>query len=193
MKYKIVKSFFGISVALCTLYGSIHKAYFTPETYAYSIAAEESSALSQAETSAPAQSSEDSEVIPSPNFSEEDTPQNQTDAFSSSRQNSGSNKHAKRGFGSASESASDSSQSLTPEKSGPAESGEQITSPSDSGNVQDASISEVPSSDDTPSLEEYLSKLRCGGCGRNCTLLNPRCHNGNRKAVAAQEQYYATY
>ena len=47
--------------------------------------------------------------------------------------------------------------------------------------------------EDKPSLEEYLSGLRCSGCRHNCTLLSPRCINGARKASQAESQYYQTY
>ncbi|WKY48783.1 hypothetical protein Q5O24_05550 [Eubacteriaceae bacterium ES3] len=44
-----------------------------------------------------------------------------------------------------------------------------------------------------PTLNEYLSQLRCGGCGKNCSLINPRCGRGQQKASNAQQEYYATY
>ncbi|OXS27223.1 MAG: hypothetical protein BI182_04185 [Acetobacterium sp. MES1] len=46
---------------------------------------------------------------------------------------------------------------------------------------------------DVPSLSEYLSQFRCGGCGKNCSLLNPRCGVGNQKAQQTEAEYYATY
>lgn len=46
---------------------------------------------------------------------------------------------------------------------------------------------------DVPSLSEFLSQLRCGGCGKNCSLLNPRCGVGNQKAQQAEAEYVATY
>lgn len=44
-----------------------------------------------------------------------------------------------------------------------------------------------------PSLSEFLSQFRCGGCGKNCSLLNPRCGVGSQKAQQAESEYYATY
>lgn len=44
-----------------------------------------------------------------------------------------------------------------------------------------------------PSLSEFLSQFRCGGCGKNCSLLNPRCGVGNQKAQQAEAEYCATY
>lgn len=46
---------------------------------------------------------------------------------------------------------------------------------------------------DVPSLEEYLSGFTCGSCRRNCSLDNPRCHNGSRLAQAKAEEYYSIY
>ncbi|MGN0447637.1 MAG: DUF4405 domain-containing protein [Acutalibacteraceae bacterium] len=45
----------------------------------------------------------------------------------------------------------------------------------------------------TPTLEEYLSALNCGGCSKNCSLLNPRCGKGQEKAEQAKEEYYKIY
>ncbi|MBI4856264.1 MAG: hypothetical protein HY818_05975 [Acetobacterium woodii] len=44
-----------------------------------------------------------------------------------------------------------------------------------------------------PSLSEFLSQFRCGGCGKNCSLVNPRCNVGAQKAQQAESEYYATY
>ena len=44
-----------------------------------------------------------------------------------------------------------------------------------------------------PSLDEYLSGFTCGSCRRNCSLDNPRCHNGSRLAQAKAEEYYSLY
>ena len=52
---------------------------------------------------------------------------------------------------------------------------------------------DTPASGGTPTLEEYLKSLHCGGCGRNCFLFNPRCMRGARKASKAETAYYAEY
>ena len=44
-----------------------------------------------------------------------------------------------------------------------------------------------------PTLDDYLKKLRCGGCGRNCSLINPRCMRGARKESQAETEYYELY
>lgn len=59
----------------------------------------------------------------------------------------------------------------------------------------DSSDSEQNSSasGDPPTLNQFLSALRCGGCGHNCSLLNPRCMRGRSKAERAQTEYAQTY
>lgn len=44
-----------------------------------------------------------------------------------------------------------------------------------------------------PTLEDYLRGLHCGGCGRNCFLLNPHCMRGARKESQAESAYYELY
>ena len=44
-----------------------------------------------------------------------------------------------------------------------------------------------------PSLYEYLSQFSCGSCRRYCSLCNPRCHTGVRKAENAEYDYYEIY
>lgn len=39
------------------------------------------------------------------------------------------------------------------------------------------------------SLQDYLSKLNCNGCGKHCPLSNPRCNKGVMKAEQATEEY----
>ena len=46
---------------------------------------------------------------------------------------------------------------------------------------------------DVPSLTQLLSKLICGGCRHNCSLVSPRCMKGRAKAESATVEYYETY
>ena len=39
------------------------------------------------------------------------------------------------------------------------------------------------------SLQDYLSKLNCNGCGKHCPLSNPRCNKGVIQAEQATEEY----
>ena len=42
-------------------------------------------------------------------------------------------------------------------------------------------------------LDDFLAGLRCGACGRCCSLLNPHCQRGMHKAQSAEQEYYKTY
>ena len=42
-------------------------------------------------------------------------------------------------------------------------------------------------------LDDFLAGLRCGACGRCCSLLNPHCRRGMHKAQSAELEYYETY
>ncbi|MGN0632746.1 MAG: DUF4405 domain-containing protein [Oscillospiraceae bacterium] len=44
-----------------------------------------------------------------------------------------------------------------------------------------------------PTLDEFLSELRCTGCGKNCLLTSPRCRKGQTQAEQATEEYYQIY
>ena len=52
---------------------------------------------------------------------------------------------------------------------------------------------QVTEAADVPTLEEYLSQFTCGSCRRNCSLANPRCHNGSRLADAKAQEYYEMF
>lgn len=44
-----------------------------------------------------------------------------------------------------------------------------------------------------PTIEEYLSKLFCTGCGRHCPLTNPACSRGMSKQTQKVQEYNQTY
>lgn len=48
-------------------------------------------------------------------------------------------------------------------------------------------------SGDPPTLAQYLSTLRCGGCRHDCCLISPRCMKGRSKAQSATLEYRQTY
>ena len=56
-----------------------------------------------------------------------------------------------------------------------------------------STIQENRAADNPPSLNEFLSAFRCGGCRHNCSLLNPRCMKGRTKKQNATIQYQETY
>ena len=66
---------------------------------------------------------------------------------------------------------------------------------SDRGEQEDGGndSSQTTASGDPPTLSEFLSTLRCGGCRHGCSLLNPRCMKGRSKAESATVTYQETY
>ena len=50
-----------------------------------------------------------------------------------------------------------------------------------------------PSSEDIPTLEEYLQGLRCTGCGRQCSLISTNCKKGRMQAERMTEEYASMY
>lgn len=70
----------------------------------------------------------------------------------------------------------------------------QITDSTTTSDSSEEEISETETTtEDIPSLSKYLADLTCDGCGRNCSLLNPRCHTGSQKAETATVEYYEEY
>ena len=52
---------------------------------------------------------------------------------------------------------------------------------------------QADTSGEPPTLAQFLSALRCGGCRHNCCLINPRCMKGKTKMKNATAQYQQTY
>lgn len=65
---------------------------------------------------------------------------------------------------------------------------EKETIQDDDDNNNDNVITDESGTSDT-SLQDYLSKLNCNGCGKHCPLSNPRCNKGVMQAEQATEEY----
>jgi len=74
---------------------------------------------------------------------------------------------------------------------GSTDSGLEITT-STKNTADTSALSATPVAGDSgsQSLEDYLSKLYCTGCGRHCSLLAPQCSTGVRQAAIAEQEYY---
>ena len=59
--------------------------------------------------------------------------------------------------------------------------------------VEDGTSAQQTQVLDIPSLSEYLSWYICGSCRHNCSLANPRCHNGSRLAELKVQEDYELY
>ncbi|MDO4797129.1 MAG: hypothetical protein Q4A01_03815 [Coriobacteriales bacterium] len=73
------------------------------------------------------------------------------------------------------------------------ESGSQETEANEEDVTEEDMTESEAETSDVPSLSEYLSGFVCGSCRRNCTLDNPRCHNGSRLAEAKAQEYLQYY
>ena len=58
---------------------------------------------------------------------------------------------------------------------------------------ESASAQQTETGGDPPTLAQFLSAFRCGGCRHNCCLLSPRCMKGRTKMQNATAQYQQTY
>ena len=65
--------------------------------------------------------------------------------------------------------------------------------PEDTGDSENPSGQQTSSAGDPPTLSQFLSALRCGGCRHNCCLLSPQCMKGRSKQQSATVQYTQTY
>ncbi|MBR0411189.1 MAG: hypothetical protein IJI25_09375 [Eubacterium sp.] len=69
-----------------------------------------------------------------------------------------------------------------------------IESEQDSGDTDEYYVEPDQGSEQAEvSLADFLAGLRCGACGRNCSLLAPHCRNGMFKAQQAEQEYYEMY
>jgi ABC-type antimicrobial peptide transport system permease subunit len=59
--------------------------------------------------------------------------------------------------------------------------------------IEDSNENDDETIKDTPTLEEYLSKLFCNGCGRHCPLSSPGCNRGYSYREEAANRYYEKY
>lgn len=63
----------------------------------------------------------------------------------------------------------------------------------DNTSVDNTSVSATPAAKEQVTLQEFLSKLYCTGCGRHCPLTNPRCQTGVEQAKEQTAVYNAQY
>ncbi len=70
---------------------------------------------------------------------------------------------------------------------------EEASSASRSSSGSTAAQQQETPAGDAPTLQQFLSMMRCSGCRHNCSLLSPRCMKGRSKAQNAVIQYQQTY
>ena len=162
MKYQFVKKILGISLAVCTVYGSVRGAYaavtgaYAAEAVVYPVQESTYAASDVPDTSVSADmaaaSVEKEAILP------EQEPEKEAE--------------------------------ILPDPE-PEEEAEILPDPEPE---EEAEILPDPGPEEPEvTLEEYLSGLRCGACGRCCSLIRPHCRNGKHKAQSAEQQYYEMY
>lgn len=180
MKYQIVKRIFGISLAVCTIYGSVRGAYATVMSGMYATA---NNSYMESESTYTVDAAPDAVAVPDTVAASDTVVASDTVGASE---------------------AIDSTLTPSDDSSAVSESEEHIAAAeqeekkeavlNDSNSEEQEEI--LPESEpEEPeiSLEEYLSSLVCGACGRKCSLLHPHCRNGKHKARSAEQQYYEIY
>ena len=202
MKRKIIQAFLAIYLVVSMAYSGIRTAYITVKA---AIAPSETAEQQTEQASAsfgfdavPAEPELVSASMPSPVIQAEDIPEDMPQASEETPVSSPEEAAA----ADVPEEVPDEESAL--EETAPEEAVSEEAVPeevsafeeapetSEDSEEAEASIEEAPA-EDVPSLEEYLSTLHCGRCGRNCYLSNPRCRTGRRKAETETTAYYELY
>ncbi len=200
MKRKIIQAFLAVYLVVSMAYSGIRTAYITVKAaVAPSETAEQQTEQASASfgfDAVPAEPELVSASMPSPVIQAEDIPE---DTPQASEEISSPEEPAAADAPEASPDNESALEESTPEEVASEEASpeevsafEEAPEASESSEEAEASIEEAPA-EDVPSLEEYLSTLHCGRCGRNCYLSNPRCRTGRRKAETETTAYYELY
>lgn len=191
MRTKIIRAFLGVYLAICVTYGIV-RGVTSPA------AAEEAEPLSEPIPQTT------TEVVPTPEPVLElppeptETPaeENTTTSASGEASYSGRShgKHGGRGQSSTEmydytvPAVETAAPAVTP---APAQEEKPESEEEEENKEEQADDASAPAA--IPTLEDYLRGLHCGGCGRNCFLLNPHCMRGARKESQAESAYYELY
>ena len=171
MKIKIIKQFFAAFAAVCIIYGSVATTY---TSYKNVLAAQADIPLaiaSREETTTAAAETDASTATQATSSTQTPATTTETSATSTA--------------------ASTQTESVTAETPTTIKQEELAAAADTTTATQSQAVAAaVPV---VPTLNEFLSQLRCGGCGKNCSLASPRCATGSRKAQQAEAQYVATY
>ena len=204
MKVKIIRAFMAVYLVLSMAYGGIRAAYLTVKAAMTPL----ESTLEQVELAAvpsfgaesiPYAPEEMSAVLPSPSIQAEDDPEKTevpaeiAPAEAATAPQEASAAEAEPVFEPEPEAEPEAESAAESEAEPEANDTEAlIEAPEEEDDPDDAYLEAAPA-EDVPTLEDYLSTLHCGRCGRNCYLSNPHCRTGRGKAETATAEYYAEY
>ena len=216
MKVKIIRAFMAVYLVLSMAYGGIRAAYLTvkaamtpPESTLEQV--ELAAVPSFGAESIPYAPEEMSAVLPTPSIQAEDDPEKTevpaeiAPAEAATAPQEASAAEAEPVFEPEPEAEPETESAAESEAEPEAESAAEseaepeandtealIEAPEEEDDPDEAYLEAAPA-EDVPTLEDYLSTLHCGRCGRNCYLSNPHCRTGRGKAETATAEYYAEY
>ena len=204
MKVKIIRAFMAVYLVLSMAYGGIRAAYLTvkaamtpPESTLEQV--ELAAVPSFGAESIPYAPEEMSAVLPTPSIQAEDDPEKTevpaeiAPAEAATAPQEASAAEAEPVFEPEPEAEPEAESAAESEAEPEANDTEAlIEAPEEEDDPDDAYLEAAPA-EDVPTLEDYLSTLHCGRCGRNCYLSNPHCRTGRGKAETATAEYYAEY
>ena len=204
MKVKIIRAFMAVYLVLSMAYGGIRAAYLTvkaamtpPESTLEQV--ELAAVPSFGAESIPYAPEEMSAVLPSPSIQAEDDPEKTevpaeiAPAEAATAPQEASAAEAEPVFEPEPEAEPEAESAAESEAEPEANDTEAlIEAPEEEDDPDDAYLEAAPA-EDVPTLEDYLSTLHCGRCGRNCYLSNPHCRTGRGEAETATAEYYAEY
>ncbi len=204
MKVKIIRAFMAVYLVLSMAYGGIRAAYLTvkaamtpPESTLEQV--ELAAVPSFGAESIPYAPEEMSAVLPSPSIQAEDDPEKTevpaeiAPAEAATAPQEASAAEAEPVFEPEPEAEPEAESAAESEAEPEANDTEALIEAPEEEDDPDEAYLEAAPAEDVPTLEDYLSTLHCGRCGRNCYLSNPHCRTGRGKAETATAEYYAEY
>ena len=204
MKVKIIRAFMAVYLVLSMAYGGIRAAYLTvkaamtpPESTLEQV--ELAAVPSFGAESIPYAPEEMSAVLPTPSIQAEDDPEKTevpaeiAPAEAATAPQEASAAEAEPVFEPEPEAEPEAESAAESEAEPEANDTEALIEAPEEEDDPDEAYLEAAPAEDVPTLEDYLSTLHCGRCGRNCYLSNPRCRTGRGKAETATAEYYAEY
>ena len=204
MKVKIIRAFMAVYLVLSMAYGGIRAAYLTvkaamtpPESTLEQV--ELAAVPSFGAESIPYAPEEMSAVLPSPSIQAEDDPEKTevpaeiAPAEAATAPQEASAAEAEPVFEPEPEAEPEAESAAESEAEPEANDTEALIEAPEEEDDPDEAYLEAAPAEEVPTLEDYLSTLHCGRCGRNCYLSNPHCRTGRGKAETATAEYYAEY
>ena len=204
MKVKIIRAFMAVYLVLSMAYGGIRAAYLTvkaamtpPESTLEQV--ELAAVPSFGAESIPYAPEEMSAVLPTPSIQAEDDPEKTevpaeiAPAEAATAPQEASAAEAEPVFEPEPEAEPEAESAAESEAEPEANDTEALIEAPEEEDDPDEAYLEAAPAEEVPTLEDYLSTLHCGRCGRNCYLSNPHCRTGRGKAETATAEYYAEY